>query len=442
MDLTEKQTECMIYLEDKTTTEIHYGGAAGGGKSAIGTFWLLKMCLLYPGTRWLMGRAELKALKQTTLNTFFEIAAKQTVINGKHFKFNAQNNTIYFVNGSEILLFDLFSYPSDPNFDSLGSLEITGAFIDECPQVTEKAKNIVKSRIRYKLDQYKLIPKLLLTGNPAKNWVYYEFYQPYKTHDLPFNKKFIPALATDNKKNLSEHYLANLATLDRATKERLLFGNWEYDDDPSALVPYDKILKAFVNRDLMGGTKRTSGDIARFGKDKTVLGKWDGIHRVKLRAYKKLSVTASAGVIKQDQDARRVPANLTIVDEDGVGGGVVDILKCRGFVNNSRPLPNPLTGAPENYDNLKSQCGFKLAELLNAEALYIELEGEDTLQMKADLIQELEQLKQYEMDKDGKLRLLPKDKIKEIIGRSPDYLDTLLMGMYFELAPQRQWLIA
>ena len=27
-----------------------------------------------------------------------------------------------------------------------------------------------------------------------------------------------------------------------------------------------------------------------------------------------------------------------VVDEDGVGGGVVDILKCNGFVNNSRPM--------------------------------------------------------------------------------------------------------
>jgi hypothetical protein len=52
-------------------------------------------------------------------------------------------------NGSEILKKDLY-VPPDPNFDSLGSLEITGA-IDECNQITYKAWQIVKSRIRYKI---------------------------------------------------------------------------------------------------------------------------------------------------------------------------------------------------------------------------------------------------------------------------------------------------
>jgi hypothetical protein len=41
-------------------------------------------------------------------------------------------------------------------------------------------------------------------------------------------------------------------------------------------------------------------------------------------------------------------------------------------------------------------------------------------------------LKTYESDKDGKLRILPKEKIKEHIGRSPDWLDVFIMRMYFE----------
>ena len=52
----------------------------------------------------------------------------------------------------------------------------------------------------------------------------------------------------------------------------------------------------------------------------------------------------------------QVPNSNTIADEDGVGGGVVDYLKCKGFVNNSRPLND------ENYDNLKSQCTFVAAK--------------------------------------------------------------------------------
>ena len=52
---------------------------------------------------------------------------------------------------------------------------------------------------------------------------------------------------------------------------------------------------------------------------------------------------------------------------------------------------------------------------------------------------ELEQVKQYNMDKDGKRTVLPKDKVKDILGRSPDFADTLMMREWFELKPQVNW---
>jgi phage terminase large subunit len=52
------------------------------------------------------------------------------------------------------------------------------------------------------------------------------------------------------------------------------------------------------------------------------------------------------------------------------------------------------------------------------------------------IIEELEWVKQYEMDKDGKKRVLPKEKIKEAIGRSPDFADMLMMREWFEIGFQ------
>jgi phage terminase large subunit len=126
MHLLPKQNNAVFYLKDDSTTELIYGGAAGGGKSAIGCLWLIEMCQKYEGSRWLMGRSKLSSLKETTLKTFFELAGKLGITD--QFKYNAQSNVIYWNNGSEIILKDLFSYPSDPNYDSLGSLEITGSF--------------------------------------------------------------------------------------------------------------------------------------------------------------------------------------------------------------------------------------------------------------------------------------------------------------------------
>jgi hypothetical protein len=432
MELSIKQTIALDLLEDKTTSEILFGGGAGGGKTALGCYWQLKQRLKYPGTRGLIGRAVLKTLKETTLVSLFQVAKLQGLDAGKHYKYNGQSSQIEFFNGSIILLKDLYSYPSDPNFDELGSLEITDAFIDEANQVEDKARNIIKSRIRFQLDQNDLVPKILYTCNPAKNWTYSEFYKPQQSGEIANNKRFIASLIDDNP-FISRHYKDNLLTLDKASKERLLFGNWEYLSDPSQLIDYEKILDAFRSDYLPNGASYISCDVARFGSDSTVIGIWNGL-RVKLHQYQGKSVVEVAEIIKKFQTEYQVPISNIVVDEDGVGGGVVDILRCKGFVNNSSALKNPVNHAKENFDNLKSQCYFKLAELINDSKLYINSDGTQ----KQKIIEELEQVKQKSVDNDGSKGIIPKDKVKALIGRSPDFSDCLAMRMIFEYTPKFQ----
>ena len=404
----------------------------GGGKTALGCYWQLKMRLKYPNTRGLIGRAVLKTLKETTLVSFFQVAKMQGLEAGKHYKYNGQMSQIELFNGSVILLKDLYAYPSDPNFDELGSLEITDAFIDEANQIEDKARNIIKSRIRYQLDENELIPKVLYTCNPAKNWTYSEFYKPQVDGTIAKNKQFIASLIDDNP-FISKHYKENLLTLDTVSKERLLFGNWEYSNDPSILIEYDKILDSFNSGYIPTGPHYITCDVARFGSDSTVVGIWDGF-RVKLHQYNGKSVVEVAEIIKQFQAEHQVPNSQIVVDEDGVGGGVVDILRCKGFVNNSSPLENPITRQKENFDNLKSQCYFKLAELMNDNKIFINASGTT----KEKIIQELEQVKQKSVDNDGKKGVMPKDKVKALIGRSPDFSDCLAMRMIFEYTPKFQ----
>lgn len=437
MKLSHKQTLALDILEDSTTNELEFGGGAGGGKSALGCYWQLKKRMKYPGTRGLIGRAILKTLKETTLVTLFEIAKMQGLVSGTHYRYNGQSNQIDFVNGSTILLKDLANYPSDPNFDELGSLEITDCFIDEANQISEKARNIVKSRIRFRLDEYGLIPKALYTCNPAKNWTYTDFYRPDREGKLPESKKFIQSLIDDNP-FISKHYRENLLQLDPNSKQRLLYGNWEYDDDPSTLIEYENILDCFTNSSVPRGETYISCDVARFGSDSSVVGIWHG-WRVELIQFKGLALTELASRITHLANVHHVPLSRIVADEDGVGGGVVDILGCKGFVNNSRPLENPITREPENYNNLKSQCYFRLAERINKGGLFIDCKDPD---IKQSIIQELEQVKQYNMDKDGKRMVMPKDKVKEIIGRSPDFSDTLMMREFFELEPVPSYWVA
>lgn len=425
MKLLIKQEHAVYYLKDNISQEILYGGAAGGGKSAFGCMWLIENCQKYVGSRWLMGRAKLDTLKATTLKTFFEIAGKLGVTD--QFTYNQQAKTIYWHNGSEIILKDLFLYPSDPEFDSLGSLEITGAFVDECNQVVFKAWQIVKSRMRYKLNDFGLIPKILGSCNPAKNWVYSQFYLPWKEGKLAPYRKFVQALPTDNP-YLPASYLSTLQQMEENSKQRLYYGNWEYDDDPASLMSYENICKIFTNSELSGGDKFITADIARFGRDETVISLWNGMRREKRIILPINKVTEAAEAIKQLAKENNVSMSDTIVDEDGVGGGVVDILGCIGFVNNSRPLPNPETGEDENYQNLKTQMYYRLAKEIQEGNLYVNCPDSDE---EDKIKKELEQVKQYKMDEDGKKRILPKDKIKELLGRSPDHSDNLMMRMWF-----------
>ena len=421
--LTDKQALAFEYLKDEETNEILFGGGAGGGKS----WWLcaaiISNCITYKGIRALLGRSKLDNLKKTTLNTFFEVCGQWNLTTPKHYTYNAQTNIISFYNGSEVILKDLFNYPSDRNFDSLGSLELSIAGIDECNQITEKAKQIVSSRIRYKLDEYNLVPKLLLTCNPSKNWCYTEFYRPARNNELPKHRKFIQALVDDNR-NISKHYKEQLSKLDRLSKERLLFGNWEYDAADDNLILYDKIVDLFSNQGQLGERYITC-DVARYGQDKTVIMLWNGLQVEQIKSYDKSSVTEVAKAIEDIQFKNEVKKANIIIDEDGVGGGCVDLLpNCRGFVNNSRPLKN------ENYQNLKTQCYYKLAEKINKNEIGITT---NDIMIKQYIIEELEQVRSKNADRDTKLQIIQKDVIKNLIGRSPDFADSLAMRMYYEI---------
>jgi len=441
IQLSPKQRQAFDILRDKKTTELFYGGGAGGGKSYLGCMWLVLSCLMYPGTRYLVGRARLKSLKESTFLTFLGILREWSLKKDKDWKYNAIEGAVHFTNGSSVYLKDLFLYPTDPEFDSLGSTEYTGAFMDEVSEITEKAKMIVMSRLRFKLDEYDLIPKLLMASNPAKNWAYKDYWRPWsegKLKDfvspktgLPY-RQFIPALVGDNP-FMSEYYAENLNKLDKNSKERLLYGNWNYDDDPSKLFDYEKILDIFLTQITIPprSDHYISCDVARYGSDKTVIMAWRNWKIEQVVVLPKSSIKEIVEEIEKLAGFWQVPHSNIVVDEDGVGGGVVDYLEnCRGFVNNSSPVETEFTKKRHNYRNLKTQCYFKLAEMVRLGQIAI---CEVPLEIKEGLIEDLEQIAQKNMERDGKIELIGKEEIREKLGRSPDYSDAMMMRCVFDL---------
>jgi len=419
-------------LQDKIIRFVVFGGGAGGGKTWLGCEWLLTNCYFYPQSKWFIGRNELTRLMASSYITFLKVCQHHKIPKND-WTLNGKYNYIQFNNGSRIDLLDVAPKPSDPLFERFGSLEFTGGWLEEAGEIAFLAFDVLKTRIgRHLNNEFNLFPsKMLITCNPKKGWLYRDVYKPHKLGELPQEYAFIQSLYQDNPYTAKE-YGKNLAGIkDLATKQRLMYGNWEYDDDPGALIRFENIIDLFTNSVKKEEHKYLTCDVARFGQDTTVMYLWQGMKIFKIIVYKKQGLDKTAQAIRDLAFEEKIPYSHIIVDEDGVGGGVVDILSgIKGFVGNSTPLLNPETQEKENYRNLRTQCYYILADQINRHRIAIETQDSKFKEM---LTEELEQVKAKDLDKDSKLLLVPKDEVKELIGRSPDYSDCLMMRMWFLL---------
>ena len=423
--LTKRQTVAFDYLMDNTTSEICFGGSAGGGKSMLACLWLLTMCLKYPGIRTLLGRTTLSALKQTSLVTLFEVFKMSGLIANEHYTFNGQSNTVIFQNKSEIILKDLEYKPSDPQYDNLAGIEVSCIVIEESSQVTRMAYNILKSRLRYKLTEFGIIGKILMTTNPSQNFIKKEFYIPYSEGTLEPNKKFIPSLPLDNP-HLPQTYLDMLNTLPSEQRKRLLLGDWNYNEELDTLFQFDDIVSSTFKNTPNGADKKyISIDVARFGGDSTVVTIWAGLTIVEIIRYNKLDGDSLYRNITELIAKHGIHPSQVIADSDGVGGFLVDRLRCTSFVNNARPLHE------QNFTNLKSQCYVKLADLIKEGRISINIFDPSIVD---ELTQQLLAVKLKDVEKDGKIGVIGKDQMKRLLGdRSPDLADSIMLRMYYEV---------
>jgi len=416
-----RQSEALKFLSvDSDVETILYGGAAGGGKTMLGCMWQILRRLKYPGTRSLIGRAKLDTLKKTTMATFFQVANEIGLKAGEDFIYNQQSHIIKFSNGSEIILADLFLYPSDPMMTDLGGLEVTDVFIDEATEITEKAYSIVSSRIRYKLNEFGLKPKILLTCNPSKGWIYNQFYLPYKNQNLPEHRAFVQALPGDNI-HLPDSYVTSLTRLPEADRKRLLEGDWEFDNSSDRLYMYDELIRCF--REPMNvGEGYITADIARLGKDRTVLCVWKGLSCIDIVILRQKRQDEVKAEIQRLMNQHGIRLSNVLADADGVGGGLVDSLRCREFMNGSKAVRGT------QYMNLKADCYFRLGELIDKNEITLPIKWQE------DIVKELELIRRVDPDKEGKLRVTSKDTISQRTGGiSPDIADAIMMRAFFEL---------
>lgn len=439
----EKQEMALKILTDNEYDEFLYGGAAGGAKTWTGVCWEVFSCLAYPDTNWFIARNQLKDLLDSVLKTFRKVCNEYGL---EDWKFNAQKNYIEFGNKSRINFIEVAYKPSDPMYEDLGSTEYTGGWIEEIGEVHEMAAIVLGTRVgRHLNSKYGLKKKMFMTCNPKRNWGKTKFYDKhmngslYEENKIPLpngrkriQRIYLDCLVTENP-FIDQDYIDGLMAkaLDhKPTYERLFKGNWDYEDNPYQLAEQEMIESVFSNDHVSSGKRYITADVARFGSDKARIGYWDGWN---LKEVISLDISKTTDVelaIKTLRYKYKIPRTRTIVDDDGVGGGVTDGAGAIGFKNNGRAIRRGKDSP--NYKNLQVQCLYLLADKINEAGLNIS--ADLTSMEKQQIIEELTQIQSKgEQDPERKLDCKSKADIKQDIGRSPDWRDMLLMRVYFDL---------
>lgn len=416
--LLPKQLEVFNLLNEKNGVNVVlYGGSAGSAKSALGAIWLITNAIAYPNTVGALCRNELARIKESTLISLQEWANKFNI----PIKINLQSNFVLFPNGSKILLKELSNKPGkDPNFASLGSIELSYAMVDEVTEVSERAIDILLSRIRKNMPTGE--PKLLLTCNPEKNWVKRKYYDVWKSGIEPDNQRFIQALPTDNY-FLPKSYLESLKRLNEQDRERLLYGNWEYADDSTQLFNSNYIdnIESFV--DEKNKNTYITVDVATGSmQDYSVYFVWKGLNVIDWFASNEDDTKIFSDKLYDSIKKYSVHSSRIIIDNDGIGSAVSDNLNAKGikpirFKNNGKPLRK------KNYNNIKSQCYYEIANEqigCNDEKLI------NILRTELPVIRE-------KMLSSSKISVNSKDEQKRLLGHSPDYADCVMLRGYFLL---------
>ena len=423
--LTQNQQKAFDVLLDDYHTAVGYGGWAWGGKTYLWIIWLWRMCNQYPWVRYALVRDTIKNIKQTSVISLEKFYRDYNIPDDMRGRLNNVSNVITFPNWSQILLREWCYLPQDPLYNRFWSLELTGAFVEGSAECPLEWIEILQTRVwRFKNEEYGILWKVLETFNPNPWHVYERYY--LKRHKDGDRAVFIPSLVYSNN-FIDKGYIQNLERASEKTKQRLLYGRWDFDDNTWLLFKQWDIDRLKEN-DSHGDQYFLICDVARFGKDTTRISLRRGNTWIRVFTYAKSSVEDVKTTIKLIQNQYEIEPRNIIIDADWVWGWVVDgIQYSTGFVNNSKPIE---TAAKSNYANLKSQCAFLLQEKVQNGEIAIKREHLDAEKDWEILVQEMMNVYIDEKSIDGKTRIESKDKMKARIWRSPDLLDTMIMRMY------------
>lgn len=377
---------------------------------------------------WIFERAHLSWNKRGFYHWWVAPSVSQARIAFSRMKENVRESGLYKVNDTlrEITtpLGSIIAFKTSKDADALFGEDVHSVVFDEAPRAKYEAFVALRSTVTATRAPMKMI------GNfgGVSNWMH-QLKEKTKTDK---NYAYFKVTAWDAvEAGILSREEIEQAQLDLPPKVFKALYMAEAQESDDMLCSYDSMNDLFTNQHAEKGSKYITADIALHGSDKFVVLVWDGWRIIEIITVDKCEADEVEKLLKDTATRHKVGRSNIVYDADGLGSFL------RGYLRGANPFNNgaaPINRSKKsktkvNYKNLKSQCAYLLASRINKKEIFIEAACD--IELKSELLQELECLQSYDLDKDGKIQILPKDKIKEIIGRSPDYLDAFLMRMYF-----------
>lgn len=378
-----------------------YGGAMGGGKTFALCAEGIALSCDYPGNRGYLCRHELKSFKRTTLLVLNDMLEHSGLIANHH-----QTDNYYLLkNGSTIYYGGLGDDVSA--IEKLKSMELGWFAIDEASETSEKFFLMLASRLRLKLSDVHYYG--LLASNPDPGWLKYRFIDQKQVDHI-----FVPALPRDNP-HLPADYVARLQSIfPEEWQKRFIEGDWGAFEGTSNVFPYAVIRDAIVREVNPGSPKELGVDVARYGDDESVIAHREGPKFSILECIRKSDLMHLTGRIVNWIKEQK--PDVTKVDADGMGAGVVDRLREQKYEVQEIHGGNKALNT-ERFANQKAEIYWGFRERLIA--------GDAQLPDDPELQAQLTSCT-YKIKSSGQIEIVSKEEMKKQGLKSPDRAEAVI----------------
>lgn len=439
MQISKKQNELVEAVKSRKYNKIFLIGALGTSKTYAMALVHCQVAYQYPGSFIPIGRNTMAESRIGTMLSYLEVLDAMGMVAGEDYTYTSGIELkIVFSNGS-MILFVAIDKTKDRNWQKIKSINATCAGVDEVDGVDRYGFIMLASRTGRK-NSMGAPAVTIATCNPNDAWVKEQVYDKWKVGTLNEDTLVIEFEMTDSFL-YSEGYYDKFESNPRQWKERYLYNNWNYIDDENSLFRYKVLDNIEVDEFDNTAIGYCGLDVAREGKDRSVMSYIIGDVIADIRIYTRDDLLRLCAPDQRDNppyseilgreyikycESKDVGYEHAAADAVGNGAGVIDY--CRGQRFNILEYKAGAKATMGDFDMLRSQMYVSIANDMQQRKLMIY----SALPHKALLKREL---LLHNSDITAKVQKVEsKESIRKRLGMSPDVSDSITIAYYPKVA--------